>query len=193
VPCRPDAPPLLFGGPSAVFRPRAPYHGRSITPSSPPAGPVPYLSAANPLCAPPEPQTCHRRCRRWAHRSARSRRRPNPPSPSLGHPRAPMAAHWASPPRVSLEPEPPRLSPPAIAEHPRRRLLCPNHGHHTTLGECAVHPDPSPGRERRPFAGVGRSRAAPTAQGPIAWSQVFPGFNPWTRGISVRIYFFPGA
>jgi hypothetical protein len=36
---------LRSSGPSATSRPRAPYHGRSIMPSSPPAGPFPYLRA----------------------------------------------------------------------------------------------------------------------------------------------------
>jgi hypothetical protein len=38
-----------------------------------------------------------------------------------------------------------------------------------------VDPDPSPGRERRRIAYIGRSRAAPTAKDPIAWSQFFSG------------------
>jgi hypothetical protein len=157
--------PLRSGGPSATFRPRAPYHGRSITPSSPPAGPVPYLSTATPLCAPPELQTRHRRHRWWARGSTHSRRRPNPPSPPLDHPRAPTEAHWASSPRVSPEPEPPRPSPPIIAVRHRRWPFRTNADHQLALGEHVVCPDPFPGGERRRFAGVGRSRAAPTVQG----------------------------
>jgi hypothetical protein len=158
--------PFCFGGPSATSHPRASYHGRIIRPSSPPAGPVPYLNASTPLCVPPEPQTRHRRRCRWAHRFARSRRWPNPPSPPLGHPQAPMAAHWVSPSRISSEPEPPRSSPPSITVRHRRWLLHPNTEHQRVLGELVVRPDPFPGREHRRFAGVGRSRAAPTAQGP---------------------------
>jgi hypothetical protein len=56
--------PFCSGGPSATSHPRAPYHGRIITLSSPLAGPVPYLNATTPLCVPPEPQTRHRRRRR---------------------------------------------------------------------------------------------------------------------------------
>jgi hypothetical protein len=75
----------------------------------------------------------------------------------------------------SPEPEPSRPPPPAIAERPRWQLLHPNYGHHPTLGEHVVDPNPSPGRERRRFAGIGRSRAAPTAKGHIASPHFFPG------------------
>jgi hypothetical protein len=50
-----------------------------------------------------------------------------------------------------------------------------------------VEPDPFPGRECRRLAGIGWSRAAPTAKGRIASPQIFPGCSVQTRGIVVKV------
>jgi hypothetical protein len=66
---------------------------------------------------------------------ARSRRWPNPPSPSIDHPRAPMAAHWASPPRVSPEPKPQRARRRVLAATTCWGHLRSGHRHQSTCGE----------------------------------------------------------
>jgi hypothetical protein len=44
----------------------------------------------------------------------------------------------------------------------------PNRNYLSPLGELLVEPHRLPGRERHRLAGIGRSRAAPTAKDPIA-------------------------
>jgi hypothetical protein len=66
-------------------------------------------------------------------------------------------------------------------------LLRANHGHPCALGELLVEPNRLPGRECRRLAGIGRSRAAPTAKGGIASPQVFPGSFVRSKGRCVTL------
>jgi hypothetical protein len=86
----------------------------------------------------------------------------------------------------SLESEPPRLPPPAVAVRPHRRLLRPNYGHHPTLGEHVVDPDPPPAGSAAGLAGFRPTTPPPMAMGGIARGRVFLGGFVQSRGISVR-------
>jgi hypothetical protein len=110
------------------------------------------LPSSSPSAWDRRPPTRHRCRRRWAHSPARSRRRPNPPSPSLDHPRAPMAAHWASSPRVSPEPEPQRTRRRVLAATACRGHLRSGHRHQSTCGEPNHTPTPHVYLLRPPFA-----------------------------------------
>jgi hypothetical protein len=97
------------------------------------------------------------------------------PTHSLGPVAPQQASHFHPCALPSPEPEPPRPPPPAIAEHPRRRRLRPNHGHHSTLGELVVDPDPFPGQERRRSRRIPASPPPRGSRDPIAWPKIFPG------------------
>jgi hypothetical protein len=97
-----------------------------------------------------------------AHASTSSHRRLTFPTCSVGPVAPSHAAHCHPCALPSPEPRPP---PPAIAVRPHRQLLRPNYGHHRTLGEHVVDPDPFPGRERRRSRRIPANRAASRDQG----------------------------
>jgi hypothetical protein len=99
-------------------------------------------------------------------------RRAASPTHPLGPVAPPQASHFHPCALPSPEPGPP---PPAIAGHPRRRLLRPNHGRQPTLGDHVVDPDPSPGWERRRTRRIPVSPPPLGSRDPIAWHQIFPG------------------
>jgi hypothetical protein len=97
----------------------------------------------------------------------RSRSPPANHSTSFPRPSAPPGVTCCPslrPPR--RKPGPPRQPPPASVDPPRRQPLRPNSDRLSTLGELLVEHSRLPGREHRRLAGIGRSRAAPHAQGP---------------------------
>jgi hypothetical protein len=94
-------------------------------------------------------------------------------SDSPTHPLGPIAPPQASHFHPCAIPSPEHGPPlPAIAGHPGRRLLRPNHGRQPTLGEHVVDPDPSPGRERHRILA---SLPPLGSKDPISWPQIFPG------------------
>jgi hypothetical protein len=99
-------------------------------------------------------------------------RRSASPTHPLGPVAPPQASHFHPCALPSLEPDPPRPPPLAIAERPCRRLLRQNHGHQPTLGEHVVDPDPFPGWERRQ---IPSSPPPLGSRDPIASPQFFPG------------------
>jgi hypothetical protein len=99
----------------------------------------------------------------------------------------PGVAHCLAKSPPSRHTEPLRPSPPATTVHPHRRPLRPNFCHHRVLGEHMVEPDPFPGWEYCRLAGIGRSRATPTAKGRIASPQIFLGCSVQSKGIFVKV------
>jgi hypothetical protein len=166
VPCRPDAPP--FGSvahpcPPACVRRTTTGHHAAVTPGRP----APYLHAAispsarqpsrRPPLSPPPPVS--RSSDRSCHRPTVSLSPIGPVEP----PQVTYCRPCASPRR---NPEPSRLSPPATAEPPRRRLLRPNRDRQPTLGEHALDPEPFPGRKRRWSRRISGEPAVPWVEGP---------------------------
>jgi hypothetical protein len=120
-----------------------------------------------PLHTPPSHPARHCR-RRSTPSSGRFLFNPSSLAHSLRPIESPRVAYC--PPRAAalLELAPPRQPPPATVDPPRRQPLRPNSDHPSTVGELLVEPSRLPRRERRRLAGIGRSRAAPTAKDPIA-------------------------
>jgi hypothetical protein len=86
------------------------------------------------------PRHCRRR--RCAPYSARSRRRPNLPRPSLDIPRASRAVHCASPLRASPESAWPRARRRGLVAAARRSSPRPCHRHQSARGELNCPPVP---------------------------------------------------
>jgi hypothetical protein len=106
------------------------------------------------------------------------------PAPSLGSigPSCAACCPGRAIPVAGAEPPPP-----ALAVRPHRRLLRPNFGQPPALGEHVVEPHYLPGWERRRLSGIRPEPPPPHAEDLIARPQIFPGSQPLTRGISVRV------
>jgi hypothetical protein len=127
-----------------------------------------------PLHAPPSHPARHCR-RRRSTPSGRSRCNPSSLAHSLRPIPPPRVAHSQQNILLAVSPKPPRQLPPATVDPQRRQPLRPNFDHPSTLGELLVEPSRLPGRERRRLAGIGRSRAAPTAKDPIEGYEILAG------------------
>jgi hypothetical protein len=178
----------VCGAPPYARRPRPPYHGG-----------ISAVTVTSPARHPPYKYRSFSPSRRHRRSIAPSVSPPSSCDPTASHGRATILAPSlgsVGPPRVTCCPgraiavagaEPPRPPLPTLVVRPRWRLLRPNFGHPQALGERAVELHYLTGRERRRLAGIRTEPPPPHAKDPIASPQIFPGSQPQTRGISVKV------